>query len=417
MDAASPSARNDFQADLCSVFEVAGQARVAKTNNARHNTFGRWTAFCHELGHDPTLSTIPCRETKLCYMLVFAHRYRTNNLVRADAVDAALLAVGKGIAHVAGEDPRKPSQGSILNDPLLQDYLKALRKQDDPAKRVYPANLTILRALRDALDTDHRQHGPLNAHTIDLCIVGFFWLLRPGEYVDTGNEDSQCSPFLLREINLTINHRIYADVTTLTLNDEQVQACNAGTLYFSDQKNGVRGETISHCANTDPFYCPAKALARIVQRLRKHNAPPDTPIYRFWNPHKRGWDHIKSRNITYALRWAAQSVEDRTGVPFSLLSCRSLRPGGATALLVAGVDVDAIQLLGRWLSDTVLRYLRVQAATRNLSQQMLQAGDYTFAPGALPRTEAEQATMTTICLPEQTPTTILKAMETMAMDD
>ena len=174
----------------------------------------------------------------------------------------------------------------------------------------------------------------------------------------------QCSPFLLREINLTINHRIYADVTTLTLNDEQVQACNVWTLYFSDQKNGVRGENISHCANTDPFYCPAKALARIVQRLRLHNAPPDTPTYRFWNPYKSGGrENIKIRNITYALRWAAQSVEDRTGVPFSLLSCRSLRPGGATALLVAGVDVDAIQLLGHWLSDTVLRYLRFQATS------------------------------------------------------
>jgi hypothetical protein len=71
-----------------------------------------------------------------------------------------------------------------------------------------------------------------------------------------------------------------------------------------------------------------------------------------------------------------------TGIEPSLLSARSLRPGGATALLYTGIDTDVIQLLGRWKSDAMLRYLRVAALahTSNLSQQMLTAGTYTFAP-------------------------------------
>ena len=64
-----------------------------------------------------------------------------------------------------------------------------------------------------------------------------------------------------------------------------------------------------------------------------------------------------------------------------LYTTRGLRPGGATALLCAGVDPDLIQLLGRWLSDAMFRYLRVQAATKRLSQLMLEHGTYTFAPG------------------------------------
>ena len=64
-----------------------------------------------------------------------------------------------------------------------------------------------------------------------------------------------------------------------------------------------------------------------------------------------------------------------------LLSARSLRPGGATALMCAGVDSDFIQLMGRWQSDAMFRYLRCQVATSQLSQKMLDHGHYTFAPG------------------------------------
>ena len=62
-----------------------------------------------------------------------------------------------------------------------------------------------------------------------------------------------------------------------------------------------------------------------------------------------------------------------------------MRPGGATALLCAGIDKDAIQLLGRWKSDAMLRYLRIQAASIqfNYAQQMLESGSYTFHPQAL----------------------------------
>ena len=68
--------------------------------------------------------------------------------------------------------------------------------------------------------------------------------------------------------------------------------------------------------------------------------------------------------------------------PFIIISARSLRPGGATALLCAGIDPDRIQLLGRWKSDAMFRYLRIQAAThsQNCAQLMLDHGACTFVP-------------------------------------
>jgi site-specific recombinase XerD len=91
--------------------------------------------------------------------------------------------------------------------------------------------------------------------------------------------------------------------------------------------------------------------------------------------------HVSPTNINNA-RHSANNIQHLTGIDPSLLSARNLRPGGATALLCTGIDTDVIQLLGHWKSDAMLRYLRVAALahTSNLSQQMLTAGTYTFAP-------------------------------------
>ena len=62
------------------------------------------------------------------------------------------------------------------------------------------------------------------------------------------------------------------------------------------------------------------------------------------------------------------------------VSARSLRAGGAMALLVAKVDPDVIRLLGRWRSDEMLRYLHLSAQPimMKFARRMLHA-NYTMA--------------------------------------
>jgi hypothetical protein len=60
------------------------------------------------------------------------------------------------------------------------------------------------------------------------------------------------------------------------------------------------------------------------------------------------------------------------------------------ALLCDQVDRSIIQLLGRWKSDAMLRYLHIQAEPlmRGFAATMLKGGDYSLLPnlhpGALP---------------------------------
>ena len=66
------------------------------------------------------------------------------------------------------------------------------------------------------------------------------------------------------------------------------------------------------------------------------------------------------------------------------VSARSMRAGGAMDLLMARVDTDMIRLVGRWLSNVMLRYLHTTAKkfTEGLESRMVQHGDYALIPPA-----------------------------------
>ena len=160
------------------------------------------------------MRTVHETETKISYLLVFGMRYRKcgakgffsgralDKPVASDTVATALLAVGKGIADLGQPDPRKQARGDSNLHPLLSSFLHALKRSDDPASRSYPANVTIIRNMAVVLDTQHPTEGNANKHVIDLCIVAFYWLLRPAEYTHSKPEGGRSQAFRLCDIAL-----------------------------------------------------------------------------------------------------------------------------------------------------------------------------------------------------------------------
>ena len=142
------------------------------------------------------------------------------------------------------------------------------------------------------------------------------------------------------------------------------------------------------------------AAFHIARDLRDQGAVPETPLHQYWEADGTTWN-LKSDLVKNALRHAATAIQHLTGIDASWISARSLRPGGATALLCAGIAPENIKLLGRWKSDAMFRYLRAQAHafSSNFATSMLTAGRYTFAPPS--NTTAYQP------LPEQAPHNLL----------
>ena len=111
-------------------------------------------------------------------------------------------------------------------------------------------------------------------------------------------------------------------------------------------------------------------LCRLLH-IRQHSAMSDTQIHTYYS--NRSAHRVSSSDVTKVLRLAATACFHETGIPPDKISARSLRPGGATALLTAGVDDRIVRLMGRWLSDSMFLYLhtQVRSLTDTLAKAML----------------------------------------------
>lgn len=253
--------------------------------------------------------------------------------------------------------------------------LAAWKKQDPPVARVKPIPIAVIRRIAYIA-----QHLPPDSHFLqgvaDMIIIGFFYLLRPGEYTDS---PSDTTPFAMQDVQLAIGPRRldlwHSPVAELN------QALQA-SLTFTTQKNGVENEVIRLGRSGDPYCCPVLAIKRRVLHLRQHHAPPYTPLSRIFTGTSSL--SITPSHITSTLRKAVTYLGPDLGFLPSEVSARSLRAGGAMALLVSNVDPDIIQLLGCWRSDEMFRYLHLTAdpIMKDFACKMLHA-DYTLAPSQL----------------------------------
>ncbi len=109
-----------------------------------------------------------------------------------------------------------------------------------------------------------------------MITLGFYFLLRPGEYAASENPDS--TPFRLQDVHLRYNH---ARIDHLHGPVELLHFANFVSLEFTNQKNGVQGELIGLGRSGNYTFCPVQAVISRVIHLRQHFAPPDTPLRAF----------------------------------------------------------------------------------------------------------------------------------------
>jgi hypothetical protein len=383
----SPECHNELSSDLRLIGQAVEAGVVSGRAAAANSTWGTWQRFCVSLGTDEFLS---CGTDPLVMLQFFAQRYRDGRIapskrpVRSRTVEDAVRSVGQGFARLGAKDPRLNTSGSI--DFRLQRQLAGYAKADPSPARVKPIPLSIvmccLRIARAAATIS-------NCAVADMICLAFFFLCRPGEYTVSPKPES--CPFLLENVQLFVgNHRL--DV--LACSDPDLDSATFVTLTFTNQKNSVRGEVIGLGRSGSPDCCPVRCIIRRVKALRLQGAVGSTPLASYRLSTSGKWSGVSPANVTSALRVAVTLQGPSVGFLPEDISASALRAGGAMALLCAKVDTDVIQLLGRWRSDIMLRYLHVQAqpVMRNFARLMVQGGQFTLLPGQdVPNFENSQA--------------------------
>jgi hypothetical protein len=131
-------------------------------------------------------------------------------------------------------------------------------------------------------------------------------------------------------------------------------------ITFEYQKRDERNDTVTQWHTGDSTYCPVVVGAAVVRRLEAMGASESDFIYKFKvdDGRTRDFDSVTALRM---LRGFISSVD------FKGLSLNPKRNGlhflcllAAMAMYLNGVPVYTIMLLGRWSSDTFLRYIRKQ---------------------------------------------------------
>ena len=371
MGSLSAPSQHELRGDL-RLIQTAIRSSVSPGRTTMADTYHRlWITFCQQSLLDPDLSTSP---DPVAWLQIFACRVRDGRLsasgrpVRSSTVADALQFVAQTFTLMGAPDPRLAPLSQHL-DLRLSRLLRSYSREDSAPVRVKPIPISIL---HHASTMAAAAGDPLSLAASDLMWLAFFFLLRPGEYAFSAADSH---PFRLSAISLW-SHDVPVD--PLTAPPALLHTCTFISLTFDTQKNGIRAEQIGHGHTTHPVACPVKCVVRRLLHLRSMPITPDTylcAIAPVGTP-------LPATIITSLLRSASTAVGNPSGFLPSHVTARSLRASGATALLNRQVDANTIQLIGRWRSDSMLRYLHVQAhnVMHNFASIMLEGGDFNLIP-------------------------------------
>jgi hypothetical protein len=278
--------------------------------------------------------------------------------------------VAKGFTELGAPDPRLNIHGAI--DKRLSTLYKGMKNQDPAATRVKPVPIQLLfhaQALATEAPTDEA------ISTIDMSWIGFFYILRPGEHSKTTDN----KPLRGKNVSLKVGARVLRPFACPIADLDRV---TESSLKFDDQKNRHKGEEVSHSISGHSIGCPTRATARRIKYIRLNGGDENTPLCAF----KRGnrWLTVSSDMITAMLRTSVAMLPN-LGLSPDDITARSLRAGGAMALLLGKVDVNVIKLVGRWRSDAVFEYLHPQIipVTHQLARTMIRHGAFEIPEGEL----------------------------------
>jgi hypothetical protein len=368
-----PAKRDAFRTDLSLVQEKTRLGVSAKRSRAAYAHWVRWEKFCLAHNIDPFLKNC---DDPFPTIQVFAQRYRyghedpLHKAVRSGTVEDAVRAVGQAFAQLGTPYIRKDAFGAI--DFRILRQFRCYQKEDAPPSRLKPVPIIIVIFIL------HQAYTPSTTNDrqaiADLITITFYFLLRPGEYTGTASDDAA---FRLEDIELHVNDRA---IDPLTFSDADFHAATFVSLTFTTQKNGTKGEIITHGLSTDALACPVKATVRRILHIRQNKATKTTPLASYFHNRKR--IPIKAADVTTALRLATIATVQQTGLKHTDIATRSLRAGGAMALMCGRIDHNTIHMLVRWHSDAMLRYLHLQAKPlmRQCAVMMFNHGTYSFLP-------------------------------------
>jgi hypothetical protein len=364
--------------DLTSAVSASHKGIEQGTHQKHTLAWARWTQWLRtvELFDDTYLEAFQPR-TRTRLLGAFASAIRSARFSGPTYPQLASGTVSDTVNNVAAsfveagfDDPRNTEVGGAPSRFLQRQYrcYKTLDK-----------NVEQQKAITASILLDMHEHATMPFATAaekaasELAIGAFFFAMRSCEYTDvTGSRRTK--PLRLKNLRFFRNNKV------MDLLDPALSLATAISITFEYQKTDVRSETVHQHATSLDILCPVKVWAKIAQRILAYpGCDADTLVCTVLTSDKHR--RVTSRFLASQLQAAAKRIgPDVLGFSHLQVGTHSIRSGGAMAMYLAGVPVFTIMLIGRWSSDSFLRYIRRQVLqfSAGVSDRMVSPQAQTF---------------------------------------
>ena len=257
------------------------------------------------------------------------------------------------MAAYGSRDPRRTYPGQAQLDKAFQDLDRAYRDEDPAPKAQHAIPNTTVRWI-----AQHTHYGNPQAWTTGrLIVLAYFFLLRVGEYTPATNKKRKKRTIPLRKCDVRLIRGGRAMDPEAPLHE--LLTATGVTTCLENQKNGHKDQTLFHDKSDDPDLCPVTTVAYLLDSMR--GMPNDTPLGTYLDNGRRR--QVTAAQVLAMVRLGADEDDLASdGYDLSRIGTHSLRAGGAVRLKMAGADDSIIKKLGRWSSDTYLRYIQPHIA-------------------------------------------------------
>ena len=222
-------------------------------------------------------------------------------------------------------------------------YLKATKRElAGKAMTRKPLSVEHLRAMVLALRLGTVVHGPVVTDMVAAMLLAFFALLRVSECTVPTRTDLAFDPEV---------HATRGDIQ-FEPNIESPTSIRFRVKVSKTDQFRVGHDLVVFCSK-DPSFCCVKALQRLYL---EDPQPLDAPLFDFTC--RRANRPVRNRSMdrpSYIKCFHAAVAS--VGLDSSSTKTHSLRSGGATAMLRAGVPTYVVSQLGRWKSHCWTHYV------------------------------------------------------------
>ena len=309
------------------------------TQRAYGGNFNFFLGFCERQGLSPFLDGVNKRldeATLIQYVMyewdVHQNTYATIRL-KLSAIRSAMMEEGYS----------NPLEGKYT----LDRHLKGIKRMRGAtaAKEPLPAE-----AFRHLLEQTAK--GSLMVRATALA---FFFLLRVSEFAARDRYHMELYILLRSDVTFWSKGKLCA------WNDPNVDAVELH-LRGSKTDQSRQGCRRMQQASGDPTLCPVKCMVEWFGLTEGSAIPSNAPLFSI-PVGKKGddWIVLTREAVTLLVKGAATEC----GVSQRLVGTHSIRISGATALLLAGVAPEVVQIIGRWVSNAFIGYTRYRSELMN----------------------------------------------------